>query len=433
MASNTELKSQISDFMKDKFGDEIKDSTDLSTVVDEDKVDSTISALMKKLKMSPSATEVTIEKGTTISTLATQLKDEADKDGDDDDTVTEGKKDDKKDKKDPAKATAKDVQSVLEAAKKGKKDDDDDDDKEMDFEDIEDDKDKDDDDKKDKDDDDDDEDDDKKKAKKKADKKKDVKEQIESLFAQDETLTEAFKEKAAILFETVLNNRIDEEVDEIRESLEEQYNENLKEAVEAHAEQLHEELDNLTTKIDEYLTYVAEEWMKENELAVEKGVRAEITENFIYGLRNLFAENYIDVPEGKENLVESLEEQTEELQEQVNSHLKRNMRLKKQLQNERRKNILFENSSDMTLAERDQLEQLTESVDFESEEEFEKKIQIIKEHYFSNDSETTVSKKKDMTEEEQFGSQTLLEDYHAEPASMTAIDVYKNAISKIVR
>ena len=437
MASNTELKSQISDFMKDKFGDEIKDSTDLSTVVDEDKVDSTVSALMKKLKITPSATEVTIKKGTTISTLATQLADEQDKDDDsDDDTVTEARRRRMKKKEEELeearrkkkKEEDEDLKKKLDEASKKKDDDDDDakdDNEEMDFEDIED-KDSDDDDKED-------DDDDKKEAKKKADKKKDVKEQIEALFAQDETLTEAFKEKAAILFETVLNKRIDEEVDEIRESLEEQYNENLKEAVEAHAEQLHEELDNLTTKIDEYLTYVAEEWMKENELAVEKGVRAEITENFIYGLRNLFAENYIDVPEGKENLVESLEEQTEELQEQVNSHLKRNMRLKKQLQNERRKNILFENSSDLTMAERDQLEQLTESVDFESEEEFEKKIQIIKEHYFSNDSETTVSSKKDMTEEEQFGSQTLLEDYHAEPASMTAIDVYKNAISKFVR
>ena len=435
MASNTELKSQISDFMKDKFGDEIKDSTDLSTVVDEDKVDSTVSALMKKLKITPSATEVTIKKGTTISTLATQLADEQDKDDDsDEDTVTEARRRRMKKKEEELEEARrkKDKEKEEELKKKldeaSKKDDDDDDkdeddDKEMDFEDIEDEN-SDDDDKK---------GDDEEKAKKKADKKKDVKEQIESLFAQDETLTEAFKEKAAILFETVLNKRIDEEVDEIRESLEEQYNENLKEAVEAHAEQLHEELDNLTTKIDEYLTYVAEEWMKENELAIEKGVRAEITENFIYGLRNLFAENYIDVPEGKENLVESLEEQTEELQEQVNSHLKRNMRLKKQLQNERRKNILFENSSDLTMAERDQLQQLTESVDFESEEEFEKKIQIIKEHYFSNDSETTVSKKKDMTEEEQFGSQTLLEDYHAEPASMTAIDVYKNAISKFVR
>ena len=428
----TEIKSKISAFMKKKAGKEITDSTDLSTCIDEDKVDSTVSALMKELKMSPSATEVTIKKGTTVNTLATQLADEMGDDADDakeddSDEVNEAKKAEMK------KKLAMAVEDVLGEAKKKKKDDDDDDkdEKEMDFEDIEDDddKDKDEDDDKEEDDEDDDKDKDKKKAEKK---KKDVKEAIEQIFAQDETLTEAFKEKAGVLFETVLNHRIEEEVEEIKESLEEQYNENLKEAVEAHAEQLHEELDNLTTKIDEYLTYVAEEWLKENELAVEKGVRAEITENFIYGLRNLFAENYIDVPEGKEDLVESLEEKTEELQEQVNSHLKRNMRLKKSLQDERRKNIIFENSSDMTMAERDQLVSLTESVDFESEEEFEKKIQIIKEHYFANETEQKVEK-RDMTEEEQFGSQMLTEDHHAEPASLTAVDVYKNAISKMVR
>ena len=427
----TEIKSKISAFMKKKAGKEITDSTDLSTCIDEDKVDSTVSALMKELKMSPSATEVTIKKGTTVNTLATQLADEM---GDDDkeedsDKVNEAA-DDKDKMKEMKKKMAKVVEDVLGEGKK-KKDDDDKDEKEMDFEDIEDDddKDKDEDDDKEEDDEDDDKDKDKKKAEKK---KKDVKEAIEQIFAQDETLTEAFKEKAGVLFETVLNHRIEEEVEEIKESLEEQYNENLKEAVEAHAEQLHEELDNLTTKIDEYLTYVAEEWLKENELAVEKGVRAEITENFIYGLRNLFAENYIDVPEGKEDLVESLEEKTEDLQEQVNSHLKRNMRLKKSLQGERRKNIIFENSSDMTMAERDQLVSLTESVDFESEEEFEKKIQIIKEHYFSNETEQQVEK-RDLTEDEQFGSQMLTEDYHAEPASLTAVDVYKNAISKMVR
>jgi len=262
-------------------------------------------------------------------------------------------------------------------------------------------------------------------------KKKDMKEQIDQLFAQDETLTEEFKEKAAILFETVLNQRINEEVASIKEELEEQYNDNLKEAVEAHAEQLHEELDNLTTKIDEYIIYVAEEWLKENELAVEKGVRTEITENFIFGLKNLFSENYIDVPEGKEDLVVSLEEKTEELQEQVNTHLKRNMRLKKQLQEEKRKNIIFEKSSDLTMAERDQLVGLTESVDFESEEEFEKKIQIIKEHYFSNNNESNVeSKNEDMVENEQFEASTLVEDYHAEASAPSSIDIYKQAISK---
>ena len=425
----TEIKSKISAFMKKKAGKEITDSTDLSTCIDEDKAESTVNALMKEFDMSPSATDITIKKGVTVSTLATQIAD-AMKDTDDDkEEVNEAKKKEKEEEDKKMKEKMKKV--VEDVLREGKKKKDDDDDKEMDFEDIEDDDDKDEDkdDDKEKDDDDDDKDKDKEKSEKK---KKDVKEAIEQIFAQDETLTEAFKEKAGILFETVLNQRIEEEVEEIKESLEEQYNENLKEAVEAHAEQLHEELDNLTTKIDEYLTYVAEEWMKENELAVEKGVRAEITENFIYGLRNLFAENYIDVPEGKENLVESLEEKTEELQEQVNSHLKRNMRLKKTLQAERRKNIIFENSSDMTMAERDQLVQLTESVDFESEEEFEKKIQIIKEHYFSNETEQKVEK-RDMTEDEQFGSQMLTEDYHAEPASLTAIDVYKNAISKFVR
>jgi len=401
--TKTELKNKISEFMKKKFGDTIKNSTDLSTVVDEDKVDSTVNALMKEMKMDASATQVTIEKGTTIDTLSTQLMDEMKNMDANDDS-----KDDEKDE-------------VVEEAAKKKDDDDDDDMPEMSDDDDE--KEEDDDEKEE---DEDDDEDDKKKAK-----KKDMKEQIDQLFAQDETLTEEFKEKAAILFETVLNQRINEEVASIKEELEEQYNDNLKEAVEAHAEQLHEELDNLTTKIDEYITYVAEEWLKENELAVEKGVRTEITENFIFGLKNLFSENYIDVPEGKEDLVVSLEEKTEELQEQVNTHLKRNMRLKKQLQEEKRKNIIFEKSSDLTMAERDQLVGLTESVDFESEEEFEKKIQIIKEHYFSNNNESNVeSKNEDMVENEQFEASTLVEDYHAEASAPSSIDIYKQAISK---
>ena len=397
--TKTELKNKISEFMKKKYGDEIKNSTDLSTVVPEDKVDSCVNELMKEMKMDASASQVTIEKGTTIDTMATQLMDEMkdaekeDKPADDmmkEETVEEAKDDDKAEEEE------------AEEDDDAEKDDDDDDD---------------------------DEDDDKKKAK--AKKKKDMKEQIDQLFAQDETLTEEFKEKAALLFETVLNQRINEEVATLKEELEEQYNENLKEAVEAHAEQLHEELDNLTTKVDEYITYVAEEWLKENELAVEKGVRTEVTENFIFGLKNLFTENYIDVPEGKEDLVVSLEEKTEELQEQVNTHLKRNMRLKKQLQEEKRKNIIFDKTTELTMADREQLEQLTESVDFESEEEFEKKVQIIKEHYFSNENTVnTETKNEDIIENEINEASTLVEDYHAETTSTSSMDVYKQAISK---
>ena len=333
--TKTELKNKISEFMKKKYGDEIKNSTDLSTVVPEDKVDSCINALMKEMKMDASATQVTIDKGTTIDTMATQMMDEM-KAMDKEETM-------KEDVAEEEVVAAEEDETVEEAAKKKKKKDDDDDEEEKDDDDDDDDK---------KDDDDDEELDEMYHAKKKK-KKEEMQEQIESLFSQDETLSEEFKEKAALLFETVLTQRINEEVNELKEELEEQYNANLKEAVEAHAEQLHEELDNLTSKVDEYVTYVAEEWLKENELAVEKGVRTEITENFIFGLKNLFTENYIDVPEGKEDLVVSLEEKTEELQEQVNTHLKRNMRLKKQLQEEKRKNIISEKSEDLTMAEKD--------------------------------------------------------------------------------
>jgi hypothetical protein len=401
--TETEVKNKISEFMKKKFGDSIKNTTDLSTVVEEDKVDSTLSALMKEMKMDASASQVTIEKGTTVNTMATQMMDEmkdVDKKEDDEMMAEAAHKDDKKDKvevddeEDKVEVEVDEVDEVEEEEEEDEKD--------------------------------------KKKKEKKAEKKAEVKEQIESLFAQDETLTEEFKERAAILFETVLTAKVNEEVANLKEELETQYNDNLKEAVEAHAEQLHEELDNLTTKVDEYITYVAEEWLKENELAVEKGVRTEITENFIFGLKNLFSENYIDVPEGKEDLVVSLEEKTEELQEQVNTHLKRNMRLKKQLQEEKRRNIIFEKTSELTMADREQLIELTESVDFESEEEFEKKVQIIKEHYFSNEN-TAVNaetQNEDIIENEINEASTLVEDYHSEQTAPSSIDIYKQAISK---
>lgn len=260
-----------------------------------------------------------------------------------------------------------------------------------------------------------------------------VRKQIEELFAQDETLSEDFKSKAAFLFETVLNEKVKKKVKDEKEKLEKEYEENLKEAMEDHASQLNEELESLTEKIDEYLTYVAEEWMSENEIAVEKGIRSEITEQFITGLKDLFKENYIEVPEGKEDFVVSLEEKNDELVEQVNVHLKRNMNLKKQLQEEKRRNILNENASELTLAEKEQLKSLAESVDFENEGEFEKKILILKEHYFSGETVSKVAKKteEDMIENEKYESSTLVEEYYEQPAqAATAIDVYKQAISK---
>ena len=193
-----------------------------------------------------------------------------------------------------------------------------------------------------------------------------------------------------------------------------------------------EELESLTEKIDEYLTYVAEEWMSENEIAVEKGIRTEITEQFIGGLKSLFKENYIEVPEGKDDFVHSLEEKNDELVEQINVHLKRNMNLKKQLQEEKKFRIIDERSSDLNLADKEQLKSLAESVDFENDEEFGRKVQILKEHYFSGvERPVQQSRQSDMIESEQTESATLTEEYYEQPAQVgSAIDVYKQAISK---
>ena len=441
--TKAEIKKKVMEYLSSKYPDaDLKDSTKMGTVeeikkaIDDGKTDAMVKALLKAVGHTGAATSVTIDDDTTASTLAVSIADEMNKDmveealkrkqerdlaeAKDDDDDDKKKKDDDDDDDDKKKKDDDDDEDMVEEAKEDddedeKKDDDDDDD----------------DDKKKKDDDDDDLEEsyhEKQKARKKK-MKEEMMEDINSLFAEEDTLTEQFKEKAALIFETALNRRIDEEVEVLREELETQYNENLKEAVEAHAEQLHEELDNLTGKIDEYITYVAEEWLKENELSVEKGIRTEITENFIQGLKNLFVENYVDVPEGKEDLLESLEEKNGELENQINTHLKRNMRLKQQLQEEKRKNIIFEAAQDLSMADREQLSELSESVDFEDEAEFTKKINIIKEHYFSHDSSNVITETKDMSEDEKFESSTLTEDYHAEKTE-SAIDVYKKAISQ---
>jgi hypothetical protein len=347
--------------------------------------------------------------------------------------------------------TMEEIEAVLDEAKKKKAGKDADKDKDDDGDDDDDDSDdekKDDDDEEEEDDDDDDKLDEKKKLtpeqkaeKKEAEKKKKeekaeakkkaIKEQIDSLFAEDETLGEEFKEKAAFLFETVLTEKIKEEAEEIRVELKEEFDKNLQEAIEEHSERLTEELESLTEKIDEYLTYVAEEWMSENEIAVEKGIRTEITEQFIGGLKSLFKENYIEVPEGKDDFVHSLEEKNDELVEQINVHLKRNMNLKKQLQEEKKFRIIDERSSDLNLADKEQLKSLAESVDFENDEEFGRKVQILKEHYFSGVERPVESRQSDLIENERTESATLTEEYYEQPAQVgSAIDVYKQAISK---
>ena len=150
------------------------------------------------------------------------------------------------------------------------------------------------------------------------DKKINVKEDIDALFADDSTISEEFKSKVATIFEA----RIHDRVTQIEEEIEVKYASMLEEAIDSIK-------NDLTEKVDDYLNYVVESWMEENQIAVESGLRSEITEEFIVGLRNLFAEHYIDVPEEKVDLVDELATKIESLEDKLNEEIETNIQYKK--------------------------------------------------------------------------------------------------------
>jgi len=200
---------------------------------------------------------------------------------------------------------------------------------------------------------------------------KEVKEDINSLMASHKFLPEEFRSKASKLFESTVNARVADQVATIQET----YNTQLAEEVEGIQ-------SSLTEKIDSYLSYVVKEWIENNKVAVEKGIRTEIAEGFIEGLKNLFKENYIEVPEGKENLVESLSKEISKLEGQLATQTEANMKLAESVNTLTRKKILAEASLDLAATEAAKLVSLTESVVFETAESFQKKVNGIKETYF---------------------------------------------------
>ena len=201
--------------------------------------------------------------------------------------------------------------------------------------------------------------------------KKKMKEDVDSLFEGDETISEDFKSKAATIFEA----RVFDRVSQIQEQLESEYAEQLVEAVETIKEEL-------TEKVDDYLSYVVEQWMAENEIAIESGLRSEITEDFIVGLRNLFAENYINVPEDKVDLVEELASKVEELENQLNEEIETNVQYKKQLTEAIKTQLVNEVCEGLTATQVEKIKSLAESVEFSTEEEFVEKLETIRENYF---------------------------------------------------
>ena len=200
---------------------------------------------------------------------------------------------------------------------------------------------------------------------------KTMKEDIDALFADDETISEEFKSKVSTIFEARVNDRISQ----LEEETEARYAGMLEEAVESIKQ-------DLTEKVDDYLSYIVEQWMEENQIAIESGLRAEMTEDFIAGLRNLFAENYIDVPAEKVDLVEELAAKVEELEGQLNEEIDRGVSYAKALVESRKSELTREVCEGLTATQVEKIKSLAESVEFSTEDEYKEKLETIRENYF---------------------------------------------------
>jgi hypothetical protein len=201
--------------------------------------------------------------------------------------------------------------------------------------------------------------------------KEELAKDVENLLSNESELSEDFKNKATSLFEAVVTARVAHEVELIEDTLAEQ-------AAEVVAE-LHQEL---TDKVDAYLSYVAEQWMENNAVAIENGLRTEVTEDFIAGLKVLFQENYIEVPEEKYDVLGEMQKQVEELTAKVNESVAEAVELKKALTESKRDAVFTKVTSDLAQTESEKLRGLVEEVEFDSEELFEQKLSVIKNNYF---------------------------------------------------
>ena len=201
--------------------------------------------------------------------------------------------------------------------------------------------------------------------------KEKMKEDVDALFADDSTISEEFKSKVSTIFEA----RVEDRVTQIEEEIETRYAGMLEEAVESVKA-------DLTEKVDDYLSYVVEQWMEENEIAIESGLRAELTEDFIGGLRNLFAEHYIDVPAEKVDLVDELAGKVEELESKLNEEIERGVSYAKALVESRKNEIAREIGEGLTATQAEKIKTLAESVEFSTEDEYKNKLETLRENYF---------------------------------------------------
>ena len=207
--------------------------------------------------------------------------------------------------------------------------------------------------------------------------KHDFKDDLKALVSEEATLSDEFKQKAETIFETAINSKLAEEIDR----LEEKYNEEITAEVE-------NTKADLVEKVDNYLNYVVENWMKENELAIQTGLRTEIAEDFMNKLKDVFEESYITVPEGKTDLVDELADTVDDLEIKLNDTTKDAIEMAEELEGYKRDAIIREASKDLAETQVEKLKGLVEKIDFEDEETFSQKVAQLKESYFAKTAKT---------------------------------------------
>lgn len=249
--------------------------------------------------------------------------------------------------------------------------------------------------------------------KEKEDKKEDdVKENLDILLQAETSLSEAFRSKASELFESTVKAKLAEEVTRIEENYRSQLDEETTKIA-----------SSLSEKVDSYLSYVVGTWMEENKVAIESGLRTEIAENFINALKNVFTESYIEVPQGKENLVDTLNKNVASLEEQLMKATESNMKLNESVNALKRNQIIAEASVGLASTEAVKLTTLTEGIDFEDAESFSKKVQSVKESYF----------RKNVKKSKENEVETVLNESGQEIELTPVMAAYSSAITRTLK
>jgi len=238
----------------------------------------------------------------------------------------------------------------------------------------------------------------------------DIEEDVNALLGGEE-LSEEFKEKAKTIFEAALTSK----VAEIKETLEAQYEEKL-------VEQVEEIKEELAQRVDSYLEYVAEEWFTENELAVEQGLKTEMTESFLEGMKSLFEAHYVSIPEDKYDVLESMVEKLDDMETKLNEQIEKNIHLNQRLAESVADGIFDQISEGLAATQREKLASLAESVEFESEEEYREKLEMLRESYFSSNKTPKVK------------TETLSEGVDVAPESISgSMDAYLKTLSAFAK